>query len=493
MAKFVLALDEGTTASTALVVLPDLTVAGRASNEIPQIYPAPGMVEHSPDAIWEATMTSARQAMAAAGVDGRDCVAIGITNQRETTILWDRKTGEPRYNAVVWQDRRTAGLCEELKAQGLEAMVRERTGLVLDPYFSGTKVRWLLDNVASLRQDAEAGKVCFGTVDSFLIWRLSGGKAHTSDVSNASRTLLFSLETLQFDEDLLDALKVPRAVLPEVVPSAGVVARTAGLSFLPDGVPIAGVAGDQQAALFGQTCFAAGQSKCTYGTGAFLLVNTGPVIARSRHGLLSTVAWKVQDQTCYAIEGSAFIAGAAVQWLRDGLGLIRKAAEVEALAASVPDSGGVVFVPALAGLGAPYWRPDARGAVFGISRGTTAAHLARAVLDGIAFEVADLVDAMGKDLGSAVAELRVDGGACANNLLMQMQADVAGIPVVRPQNVETTAMGAAMLAGLGVGLWDLALLSQMVAIDRVFSPNTSEAERGRLVRGYRDAVRRVIS
>ena len=488
MPKFVLALDQGTTATTAMVVAPDLAVIGRASNEIPQIYPQPGWVEHDPEAIWGATCTSARQALNAAGVDPRDCAAIGITNQRETTIVWDRSTGKPRHNGIVWQDRRTAPFCEELRARGLEPMFREKTGLVLDPYFSGTKVRWLLDNVPGLRADATAGKVAFGTVDCFLIWRLTGGRAHATDVSNASRTLLLDLASLKFDPELLAALDVPEAMLPEVRASAGLFGTTHGLDFLPDGIPVTGVAGDQQAALFGQTCFQAGQGKCTYGTGAFLLVNTGNVIAPSRHGLLTTVAWTVGGETNYALEGSAFIAGAAVQWLRDGLGIIRKAAEVEALAESVPDSGGVAFVPALAGMGAPYWKPEARGALFGITRGATAAHIARAVLDGIAFEVADLIEAMGNDLGRPVAELRVDGGACANNLLMQTQADLTGIPVVRPRNVETTAMGAAMLAGIGVGLWDRSALARLAAVDRTFTPALAAEPRARRVASYRGAV-----
>ncbi|MBM4397321.1 MAG: glycerol kinase GlpK [Deltaproteobacteria bacterium] len=492
MPEFILALDQGTTATTALVIREDLAVSGRASNEIPQRYPQPGWVEHSPEAIWAATTTSARQAMAAAGVDGRDCLGIGITNQRETTILWDRATGAPRFNGVVWQDRRTAPACERMKADGLEPLFRRKTGLVLDPYFSGTKVRWLLDEVPGLRADAEAGRVAFGTVDCFLVWRLTGGRTHATDVSNASRTLLLDLASLTFDPELLAALRVPEALLPRVVPSSGEIGRTHGLDFLPDGVPIAGIAGDQQAALFGQTCFAPGQSKCTYPAGAFLLVNTGAAIAPSRHGLLTTVAWSAGGETAYALEGSAFIAGAAVQWLRDGLGIIRKAPEIEALAASVPDSGGVVFVPALAGLGAPHWKPDARGAVLGITRGTTAAHLARAVLDGIAFEVADLIDAMGKDLGRPVAELRVDGGACVNDLLMQTQADVTGVQVVRPRNVETTAMGAAMLAGMGVGLWDRAALAKLAGVDREFRPAIDAAAREARVAAYREGVRRVV-
>jgi len=488
MRQFVLALDQGTTATTAMVVGPDLSVLGKASNEIPQVYPQPGWVEHDPEAIWAATRTSARQAIEAAGVSPGECAGVGITNQRETTILWDRTTGAPRHNAIVWQDRRTAPLCADLRGRGLEPLFRRKTGLVLDPYFSGTKVGWLLDHVPGLRTDAEAGRVCFGTVDAFLVFRLTGGRVHATDPSNASRTLLLDLDSLAFDPELTAVLGVPEAVLPRVLPSAGRFGATAGLDFLPDGVPIAGVAGDQQAALFGQTCFSPGQSKCTYGTGAFLLVNTGSAAAPSKHGLLTTVAWTVGGTTAYALEGSAFIAGAAVQWLRDGLGLIRAAPEVEALAASVPDSGGVVFVPALAGLGAPHWRPDARGALVGLTRGVTAGHVARAVLEGVAMEVADLIEAMGNDLGRPVAELRVDGGACANNLLMQSQADLLGIPVVRPRNVDTTAMGAAMLAGIGVGLWDQEALARLCAVDRRFEPSMKEADRSRRLAFYRAAV-----
>ncbi len=491
MPRFVLALDQGTTATTAVVVGTDLTCLAKAGNEIPQIYPQPGWVEHSPEAIWGATCTSARQAMAAAGVDPKDCVAVGITNQRETTILWDRATNAPRHNAIVWQCRRTAPFCDQLKSQGLEPMFRERTGLVLDPYFSGTKVRWMLDNVPGLRADAEAGKVAFGTVDCFLVWHLTGGVTHATDVSNASRTLMLNLKTMDWDPELCAALGVPMAVLPKVASSSGIVGVTKGVDFLPDGVPVAGIAGDQQSALFGQTCFAPGQSKCTYGTGAFLLVNTGSRFVPSRSGLLTTVAWRLDGQTFYALEGSAFIAGAAVQWLRDGLGFFAKASEIESLAASVPDAGGVVFVPALAGLGAPYWRPEARGGLFGLTRATTRAHLARAVLEGIGFEVADLIEAMGRDTDAPVAELRVDGGACANDLLMQFQADILGIPVIRPKNVDTTAMGAAMLAGLGVGLWTQADLARMAATDRRFQPTLDLATREARLATYRSAIARV--
>jgi glycerol kinase len=488
MGKFILALDQGTTATTAMVVGPDLTVLGKASNEIPQIYPQPGWVEHAPEAIWAATGSSARQAMAAAGVEGADCAAVAITNQRETTLLWDRDTGRPRHNAIVWQCRRTAPFCDALKQAGHEDLFRERSGLVLDPYFSGTKIRWMLDNVAGLRADCAAGKVAFGTVDSFLIFRLTGGRSHVTDVSNASRTLCMNLKTLDWDPELLEILGIPKAVMPRILPSAGEFGVTRGLDFLPDGVPVAGVAGDQQSALFGQTCFDVGQSKCTYGTGAFLLVNTGDQIAASRHGLLTTVGWTVNGKTAYVLEGSAFIAGAAVQWLRDGLGLIRTAPESESLASQVPDSGGVMFVPALAGLGAPYWRSEARGILVGLTRGSSAAHIARAVLEGIAFEVADLFHAMSGDLGRPIPELRVDGGACANDLLMQFQSDILGVPVLRPANIDTTAMGASMLAGIGVGMWDMPALKRLAAVDHRFEPTFSETDRAERLAAYRAAV-----
>jgi glycerol kinase len=485
---FILALDQGTTATTAMVVSPDLQVLGKASNEIPQIYPKPGWVEHDPEAIWAATRASAGQAMASAGVPASDCTAVGITNQRETTILWDRATGHPRHNAIVWQCRRTSDLCAGLRERGLEPLFRGRTGLVLDPYFSGTKILWMLDSVPGLRADAERGTVAFGTVDTFLIWRLTGGLVHATDPSNASRTLLFDLREQRFHPDLLDALAIPAAILPEVRPSAGGFGVTKGLDFLPDGVPVAGVAGDQQAALFGQTCFEPGQSKCTYGTGAFLLVQTGDAVPASRHGLLATAAWTIGGRPSYALEGSSFIAGAAVQWLRDGCRFIGKSSEVEGLAGSVPDAGGVVFVPALAGLGAPHWDPEARGAFFGLSRSTTSAHLARAVLEGMAMQICDLVSAMEQDLGRPVAELRVDGGASANNLLMQFQADVLGLPVVRPANVDTTAMGAAMLAGIGAGAWTIRDVSRLAAVDRRFEPRIGRAEREARLGEFRDAT-----
>jgi glycerol kinase len=489
MAKFILALDEGTTASTAMVVAQDLTFLAKASNEITQIYPKPGWVEHDPEDIWNATCLSAKQAMEKAGVDAADCAAVAITNQRETSVIWDRETGKPVYNAIVWQCRRTTAFCERAKEEGLEEYFRHRTGLVLDPYFSGTKVRWVLDHVPGVRDDAEAGKLAFGTIDTWLIYRLTAGVSHVTDPSNACRTLLFNIQRLQFDEALLGLLKIPRSLVPEVRPSAGDFGVTKGLDFLPDGIPIAGVCGDQQSALFGQTCFDEGQSKCTYGTGAFLLMNTGEKLVPSTHGLLTSVGWTVNGKTNYVLEGSSFIAGAAVQWLRDSLGFFKTAPEVEELAASVEDSGGVVFVPALAGLGAPYWDPSARGALFGLTRGATKAHISRAVLEGIALQIAELLDAMGKDLGKPLTELRVDGGASANNLMMQFQADILDVPVLRPKNVDTTALGAAMLAGISIGMWDMARLREMAAVDSRFGPKFTAAERADYLNRYKSAVK----
>jgi glycerol kinase len=451
MPRFVVAIDQGTTGTTVLVLDEQLAVRGRAYREFPQIYPQPGWVEHDPEAIWRSVTEAVGEAVAAAG-DGK-LEAIGITNQRETTLAWEAATLRPLANAIVWQDRRTADTCARLRAEGHLANVRARTGLVLDPYFSATKMAWLLAHTDGLRARAERGEVRFGTVDSYLVARLTGGAAHVTDVSNASRTLLLDLRKLAWDAELCALFGVPEASLPSVRGSAEVYGVTRGVPGVPDGVPIAGMAGDQQAALFGQACFAPGEAKCTYGTGAFLLMNTGEQPMPSRRGLLTTVGWRVGGEVAYALEGSAFVAGAMVQWLRDGLGIIRSAAEIEALAASVPDSGGVVAVPALAGLGAPHWQPDARGVITGLTRGTTRAHIARAVLEGIALQNHDLLKAMQDDAGRKLASLKVDGGASANNLLMQFQADVLGVEIVRPALVETTALGAALLAGIGAGLW----------------------------------------
>jgi glycerol kinase len=488
MSRFVLAIDQGTTGSTA--VLLDRKVAVRASvnQEFPQHFPRPGRVEHDLEEIWASVGATVRKALRAAGARGRDVAAIGITNQRETTALWRRSSGRPVSHAIVWQDRRTSGACAALKAAGKEPWVRQRTGLVLDPYFSATKLRWLLDEVKGARRDAEAGKLAFGTIDSFVCWRLTGG-AHVTDVSNASRTLLMDLETRRWDDALLDLFGVPRAVLPEIRSSSEVYGTTRGLDFLPDGIPVCGMAGDQQAALFGQACFAPGDAKCTYGTGAFLLQNVGPRPVHSSRGLLATVAWEVGDQVAYALEGSSFIAGAAVQWLRDGLGLIETAAESETLARQVKDSGGVTFAPALAGLGAPHWRPEARGVIRGIDRGTTAAHLARATLEGIALSVFDLAEAMRVESGQRFQAFKVDGGASRNNLLMQIQANLLGVQVVRPRVIETTAVGAAFLAGLASGVWgSREEVRRVWRPDRRFTPRMKPTDREAMLARWRAAV-----
>jgi glycerol kinase len=470
----VLALDQGTTSSRAIVFDESGAQVATAQREFRQIFPRPGWVEHDPQEIWESQLAVAREALERAGLAARDLAALGITNQRETVVVWDRETGEPVANAIVWQDRRTAGLCDRLKSEGREPLFRERTGLVLDPYFSGTKLAWLLENVPGLRE--RAGRLAFGTVDSWLIWKLTGGALHATDVTNASRTLLWNLHRGDWDGELLEILGIPRPLLPEVRSSSEVYAETL-TGLLGAAVPLAGVAGDQQAALFGQACLRPGMVKNTYGTGCFLLMNTGDRPVASRHGLLTTPAWRIGGRTSYALEGSVFVAGAVVQWLRDGLGLIRSAAEIEALAASVPDSGGVVLVPAFTGLGAPHWDPYARGALLGITRGTTAGHLARAALEGIAFQVADVLAAMEADSGVPVAELRVDGGAAANDLLMQLQADLAGAPVVRPQVQETTALGAAYLAGLATGVWkDTDDIAAHWRVERVFEPALDRGE-----------------
>jgi len=450
--RHVIAIDQGTTGTTVLVLDEALAVRGRGYQEFRQIYPTPGWVEHDPEDIWASVLSALRQALA--GIDPSSIAAIGITNQRETSVLWDRQTGAAAHNAIVWQDRRTADRCAELRAAGHEARVRELTGLTLDPYFSGTKVAWMLANLSELSAPAHAGRLAFGTIDSYLLWRLTGGAVHATDVTNASRTLLFDLHELAWSDELLALFEVPRAILPEVVPSSGTVGTTQGVPGVPDGIPIAGMAGDQQSALFGQACFAPGDAKCTYGTGAFILMNTGERPVASKAGLLTTVAWKLgTGELRYALEGSAFIAGAAVQWLRDGLGFFSSAAEIESLAQAVPDSGGVIVVPAFAGLGAPHWRPDARGSITGLTRGTTRAHVARATLEGIALQNVDILRAMERDSGRSLTALKVDGGAAANNLLMQFQSDVLGVEISRPALVETTALGAAFLAGLGTGVW----------------------------------------
>lgn len=494
MTDFILAIDQGTTGSTAVVLSRDARVLAKANEEFPQHFPRPGWVEHDLDEVWRSVERSIARAIEAAGVDPLRCAGIGITNQRETTVVWDRSSGLPVHRAIVWQDRRTADRCAELRAAGEESWVRERTGLVLDPYFSGTKVAWILDNVPGARARAESGELAFGTIDSWLVHRLTSGEVHVTDVTNASRTLLCGLSTGDFDDDLCALLRVPRSMLPQVRSSSEVYGRTRGVSCLPDGIPIAGIAGDQQAALFGQTCFEVGDVKCTYGTGAFILMNVGGAPVPSTHGLLTTIAWRIGDVTTYALEGSAFIAGAAVQWLRDGLGIIRSAADVEALAASVTSSGDVVFVPALAGLGAPHWDPDARGLVWGLTRDTTAAHLCRAALEGIAFQVADLAFAMAEDARRPLGRLRVDGGAAANDLLMQFQADVIGTRIDRPVNVESTALGAGYLAGLAVGVFgSTGEIVRNHRMDRTFEPQMAHEEREMHLRKWNRAVDRARS
>jgi glycerol kinase len=450
--RHVIAIDQGTTGSTVLVLDERLQLRGRGYQEFRQIYPQPGWVEHEPDDIWASVC--AALAAALRGIDPASIAAIGITNQRETTALWDRKTGRAIHPAIVWQDRRTADRCAALAAAGHADRVRALTGLTLDPYFSGTKLAWLLQHVPGAAAAASAGELAFGTIDAYLLWRLTGGTVHATDVTNASRTLLFDLHTLAWSDELLALLDVPASVLPRVVASSGPIGVTRGVPGLPDGVAISGLAGDQQAALFGQACFTPGDAKCTYGTGAFILMNTGDAPIASGAGLLTTVAWKLATgELRYALEGSAFIAGAAVQWLRDGLAFFSSATEIEALAGSVPDSGGVIVVPAFAGLGAPHWRPDARGTITGLTRGTTRGHIARATLEGIALQNVDILRAMERDAGRPLTVLKVDGGASANDLLMQFQADVLGVEISRPDLVETTALGAAFLAGLGTGVW----------------------------------------
>lgn len=473
---YILAIDQGTTGTTAVLLSRDADrarVVAAHNVEFPNYFPQPGLVEHDPAEIWASV--AAAVAAACAGIDARRIRAVGITNQRETSLFWDAQGRSP-HRALVWQDRRTADRCLALRRDGWEEPVRARTGLVLDPYFSGTKAEWVLKNVPGAAADAASGALRFGTVDSFLAWKLTG--AHVTDPSNASRTLLYDIHRQRWDEELCDLLSVPAACLPAVVDNAGVIGHTRDVGFLPDGIPVAGLAGDQQSALFGQACFAPGMAKCTYGTGAFVLLNTGDHAVRSRHGLLTTIGWRLHGQTTYALEGSAFIAGAAVQWLRDGLGFFQSSAEIEALAASVPDSAGVTFVPALAGLGAPHWRADARGLLCGLTRGVTRAHVARAVLEGVALQVADMLQAMEADAGRPLAQLRVDGGAARNDLLMQYQADVLDVPCDRPRNLESTAMGAAFLAGLGVGFWSTTdAVTAARAADRTFSPAMDEETR----------------
>jgi len=493
--RYLLALDQGTTSSRAIVFDAESRILASSQQEHPQLYPRPGWVEHDPESLWQTQIDTARKAIAEAGIWPRDIAAIGIANQRETTLLWERATGRPVANAIVWQDRRTADTCERLRADGLEPLVREKTGLVLDPYFSATKLAWLLDNVPGARARADAGELAFGTVDTWLLWRLTGGRVHATDPSNASRTLLFNLHTLDWDDELLSLFRVSRAILPEIRPSTGPFGETDPHLF-GESIPISGVAGDQQAATFGQACIRPGMCKNTYGTGSFLLMNTGSAPRVSSHRLLTTVAWSLntQDSTLntFALEGSIFVTGAAIQWLRDELGIIRHAAETEALARSVENSGGVYFVPAFAGLGAPYWDAAARGAIIGLTRGTGRAHIARAALEAACFQTRDVLDAMAADCGEAIPDLRVDGGMTVNDFLLQFQADLLGIPVHRPAVTETTALGAAYLAGLSAGVFDsVEQLAAAWRVERTFEPRISADQRDSLYSEWKRAVERV--
>jgi glycerol kinase len=488
---YILALDQGTTSSRAILFDPEGKPFAIAQQEFEQLYPQPGWVEHRPDDIWYSQLAAAKRVLTESGVKADQVAAIGITNQRETTIIWNRETGEPIHNAIVWQCRRTADSCDRLRRDGMAPIFQQRTGLVLDAYFSGTKVRWLLDSVPGARQLAQSGKLAFGTVDSWLIWKLTGGRIHTTDPSNASRTLLYNIELGQWDDELLAALDVPREVLPHVAPSSAVIGETDAALF-GSTIPIAGNAGDQQAALFGQVCTSPGMSKNTYGTGCFMLLNTGREVVRSKSNLLTTIAWKIGDRPVeYALEGSVFIAGAAIQWLRDGLKIINAAAETEAMATSIEDNGGVYFVPAFVGLGAPHWDQYARGTIVGLTRGSSREHIARAALESIAYQTSDVLCRMRDDSGIKLSELRVDGGAAHNDFLLQFQADILDIPVVRPANTETTSAGAAYLAGLAVGFWsDVEELNEMWQRERTFEPRMTGSERKRLLEGWTRAVQR---
>jgi glycerol kinase len=490
---YLLALDQGTSSSRSIVFDTQGHVVAWAQQELPQIYPQPGWVEHDPHAIWRTQLATVRGALAKAGLQARDIHAVGITNQRETTVVWNRRTGEPIHHAIVWQDRRAEPTCAQLREQGLADRIQAKTGLLIDAYFSGSKIKWLLDHVPQARQQAERGELAFGTVDSWLMWQLTEGAVHLTDVSNASRTMLFNVHTNQWDDELLQALDIPRSMMPQVLPSSAHFGEVSA-RLLGHVIPIGGVAGDQQSALFGQACFTEGMAKNTYGTGCFMLMHTGQSFQTSHNGLLTTSAAQTGPQTEFAMEGSVFVGGAVVQWLRDGLGAIQASSEVEALAQSVPDSGGVMMVPAFTGLGAPYWNPDARGTITGLTRGTTVAHIARAALESIAYQSAALLKAMSRDAvaagGAPVSELRVDGGACINDLLMQFQADLLGIAVVRPAVIETTALGAAYLAGLSTGVYSSkSELSQLWRVDRRFVPTMSPARAQELMAGWEHAIR----
>jgi glycerol kinase len=487
--KYILSLDQGTTSSRAIIFDNQGAIVAVAQKEFKQIYPQPGWVEHDPVEIWSTQASVAAEAIIKAGLDGGRIAAIGITNQRETTIVWDRETGKPVHNAIVWQDRRTSATCDELKQKGYGPLVQEKTGLVIDAYFSGTKIKWILDNVPGAREKADKGQLAFGTVDTWLIWNFSKGKLHVTDVTNASRTMLYNIHTLQWDQELLQLLDIPASMLPEVKSSSEVYGHTEA-TLTPFNIPIAGIAGDQQAALFGQMCTTPGMVKNTYGTGCFMVLNTGSKAIPSRNNLLTTIAWQINGETTYALEGGIFIGGAVVQWLRDGLGIIRHSADVEKLATSVDSSDGVYLVPAFAGLGAPYWNQYARGTMVGITRGTTAAHIARAALESIALQTMDVLQAMEADAGMNIQELRVDGGATANNHLMQFQADILDTKVVRPRITETTALGAAYLAGLAVGFWDsIDSISRQWQVDKTFSPAMDTGKRNNLTKGWQRAIK----
>lgn len=491
--KYILALDQGTSSSRAIVFDHEGRICATAQKEFPQHFPKPGWVEHDPKDIWSSEASVIAEAITSMGINGLNIAGIGITNQRETTIVWDAETGEPVYNAIVWQDRRTSEYCDSLKEQNLTGFIREKTGLIIDAYFSATKIRWILENVPGARARAEAGKLRFGTVDTWLLWNLTRGECHMTDVSNASRTMLFNIHTLKWDEDLMKLFGIPMSMLPEVHSSSEIYGYTKTTIFAHK-VPVAGIAGDQQAALFGQMCTTPGSVKNTYGTGCFLLMNSGTKPITSSHNLLTTIAWKIGDTVNYALEGSIFVGGSVVQWLRDGLGIIKSSSEIESLAMTVPDNGGAYFVPALTGLGAPYWDQYAKGTICGLTRGTTAAHIARAALEGIAFETMDIVNAMEHDAGIKLAELKVDGGASRNNLMMQFQADILGTKVIRPKVTETTAMGACYLAGLATGYWDsLDDIKRQWNADKVFEPLAPAEKVLKLKEGWANAIGRTLT
>ncbi len=493
MEKYILALDQGTSSSRAIVFDQNGQTKAVSQKEFTQIFPKPGWVEHNPMEIWSSQAAVIAEAITSIDINGLNIAAIGITNQRETTIVWDAETGEPVYNAIVWQDRRTSEYCDSLKRDGRTDLIRSKTGLIIDAYFSATKIRWILENVPGARQKAEEGRLRFGTVDTWLIWMLTRGEVHVTDVSNASRTMLFNIHTLEWDKELLELMNIPASMMPQVKSSSEVYGYTKTTLFAHE-VPIAGIAGDQQAALFGQMCTEPGSVKNTYGTGCFLLMNSGERPIMSQNNLLTTIAWKIGDTVNYALEGSIFVAGSVVQWLRDGLGIIKSSSEVEALAASVPDNGGVYFVPALTGLGAPHWDQYAQGSIYGLSRGSTAAHIARAALEGIAFQTMDIVNAMQKDAGVTLKELKVDGGASRNNLLMQFQADVLGTSVIRPTVTETTALGAAYLAGLAVGYWEsIDHIKKQWGVEKEFQPSADVETVAALKDGWNDAIRRTLT